>query len=290
MRLLLLAGLLLATAAPAQQQVADPDADTKVARPAFAEGQGPLVAIDQGHGEFHTATGRYAPFARVLMADGYRLGSFDARFSADTLKDVGVLVIANATARPPFTADEIEALHGWVTGGGALLLIADHSPFGAATNPLAERFGIRFDNGFAFQKQRGPEAFTRRSGMLADSPLTAARDGVKAIDIVYAFTGTAFTAPATATPVMRLGQGWSILSPKVPWQFEGAPSRPSTDADLRGAILQVRKGRLAVFGEAAMFSAQRAAGGGRMGFNFPKATQNKQFLLNTLHWLSRTGG
>ncbi|WCT74890.1 DUF4350 domain-containing protein [Sphingomonas naphthae] len=293
MRLPLLASLFLATAAPGQQptqqQAADPQADTSVAHPAYPAAQGPLVAIDQGHGEFHTLAGRYAPFAAVLRADGYRLAAIETPLSAETLTGVSVLVIANATARGSWQPAEIDAVHRWVEGGGSLLLIADHMPFGAATNPLAERFGIHFDNGFAFQKNRGPESFTRRNGLLLDGPLTAAHGHQKAIDEVYAFTGTAFTAPPSATIVMRLGPGWSILSPAIPWQFDGAPSRPSTEADLRGAILDIGKGRLAVFGEAAMFTAQRSVRGGTMGFNYPKATKNKAFLLNTLHWLSRTG-
>jgi hypothetical protein len=44
---------------------------------------------------------------------------------------------------------------------------------------------------------------------------------------------------------------------------------------------------VAVFGEAAMFSAQ-LAGPARMpmGMNHPLAKQNTQFALNVMHWLS----
>ena len=54
---------------------------------------------------------------------------------------------------------------------------------------------------------------------------------------------------------------------------------------LQGVLLRPGKGRLAVFGEAAMFSAQ-TSGPTRFGFNDPTAPQNAQFVLNTLHWLS----
>ena len=55
----------------------------------------------------------------------------------------------------------------------------------------------------------------------------------------------------------------------------------------QGAVMRFGKGRVAVFGEAAMFSAQ-LAGPNRspMGMNAPIAKQNPQFLLNILHWLS----
>jgi hypothetical protein len=52
-------------------------------------------------------------------------------------------------------------------------------------------------------------------------------------------------------------------------------------------VMKVGKGRVAIFGEAAMFSAQ--LGGPQklpMGMNAPVAKQNPQFLLNVMHWLS----
>jgi len=46
------------------------------------------------------------------------------------------------------------------------------------------------------------------------------------------------------------------------------------------------KGRLAVFGEAAMFTAQVSGNSKRkMGMNHPAAKQNAQFFLNVIHWL-----
>jgi hypothetical protein len=45
---------------------------------------------------------------------------------------------------------------------------------------------------------------------------------------------------------------------------------------------------MAVFGEAAMFSAQLAGPFQfRMGMNAPGAEQNHQLLLNVMHWLTR---
>ena len=43
------------------QQLADASFKPHIASPAFAEGQGPLVSIDEAHYNFHTATGRYHP-------------------------------------------------------------------------------------------------------------------------------------------------------------------------------------------------------------------------------------
>jgi len=74
------------------------------------------------------------------------------------------------------------------------------------------------------------------------------------------------------------------------WKFR--PNTPSIPAGgmLQGAVLRFGQGRVAVFGEAAMFSAQEQINkqGERrvMGMNHPDAAQNPQFLLNVMHWLS----
>jgi hypothetical protein len=55
--------------------------------------------------------------------------------------------------------------------------------------------------------------------------------------------------------------------------------------------MKVGKGRVAVFGEAGMFTAQLAGPKQTpMGMNAPEAEQNHQLVLNLLHWLSRVKG
>jgi len=51
--------------------------------------------------------------------------------------------------------------------------------------------------------------------------------------------------------------------------------------------MTVGRGRVAVFGEAAMFTAQLAGPrANRIGFNAPDAPLNKQFLVNLARWLA----
>jgi hypothetical protein len=44
------------------QQFADPEFDATVDRPAFTD-RHPTVLLDEAHNNFHTADGRYKPFA-----------------------------------------------------------------------------------------------------------------------------------------------------------------------------------------------------------------------------------
>ena len=51
--------------------------------------------------------------------------------------------------------------------------------------------------------------------------------------------------------------------------------------------MRIDRSCAAFFGEAAMFSAQRAGPSGQpMGMNAPGADENFQFVLNVLHWLT----
>jgi hypothetical protein len=145
--------------APAQQ-VADTAFRPAPSAPAFAPGTGPRVGIDGAHHDFHTIGGRYLPFAELLRRDGYRVAAFGSPFTAEALRSVDVLVVANALAArnetdwtlptpSAFAPEEIAAVRAWVAGGGSLLLIADHMPFAGAAADLAAAFGIRWANGFA---------------------------------------------------------------------------------------------------------------------------------------------
>lgn len=121
--------------------------DTTVARPTYAT-EHPRVLFDVAHRNFHTPTGRYQPYAALLAHDGYEVVDNHAAFTLDALRAAKVLVIANAMGpdghegHDAFTADERAAVVAWVRGGGALLLIADHVPFGAAAAALSEQLGV----------------------------------------------------------------------------------------------------------------------------------------------------
>jgi hypothetical protein len=88
--------LVLLAGAASAQQIADTAFIPLVDKPHYQANRGPRVAIDAAHRNFHTADGGYAPFARLLGLDGYRVESNGAPFAADMLARMDVLVIANA--------------------------------------------------------------------------------------------------------------------------------------------------------------------------------------------------
>ncbi len=62
------------------QQYADPEFDSKVDRPAFTD-RHPSCLIDEAHNNFHTADGRYKPFADLLKNDGYTVRPNKEKFT-----------------------------------------------------------------------------------------------------------------------------------------------------------------------------------------------------------------
>ena len=90
--------VLVAFADAGAQQVADSSFHPSVSEPTYPEATGPTVLIDEAHFNFHTASGRHLPFARLLRRDGYVVTASAVRFSRESLIDADILVISNAIA------------------------------------------------------------------------------------------------------------------------------------------------------------------------------------------------
>lgn len=286
--------LLLLSVSVFAQQVADTLYNPIISNPAYANAQGPIVLIDEAHGNFHTLSGRFKPFARLLEKDGYVVRASAEPFTTDQLRTGKILVIANAlhpenlqrwTLPTPsaFTETEIDVVNDWVKEGGSLFLIADHMPFPGAAEALAASFGFKFYNGFAMKKGGGKDIFSIGKG-LSESMLTNGRNKTETITSLQSFTGQAFEMPNGAHAIITLNSTYRMLMPQTAWEFtKDTPTIPAENL-VQGAYMNYGKGRVVIFGEAAMFTAQRQ-GKNKAGMNQESASQNFQFLLNVMHWL-----
>ncbi len=284
------------------QQVGDISFNPDIDNPAYSAGNGPVVSIDEAHNNFHTVTGRYRAFADILRKDGYVVKGLKSSFTHDILQKMDIVVIANALNKinvdnrilptpSAFTESEIEITENWIINGGSLLLIADHMPWPGATEKLAQKFGFIMGNGFAFvgEDATGLIKFRLDDGSLTNHPIVKGRIKSETVEFVTTFTGQAFRlAPdCAAEPLMILGKGSILLLPVKAWDFSQKTPYIIAEGMLQGATIKYGKGRVAMFGEAAMFTAQ-ATGSEKlpMGMNHPEAKHNCQFMLNVLHWLS----
>ncbi len=185
-------------------------------------------------------------------------------------------------AAPAFSAEEIHVVRTWVEAGGALLLVADHAPFGSASAGLAAAFGVRMHAGFTEVPGEisDPLLFSRENGRLGDHPILAGAGGEGAVGRVLTFTGQSLDGPPQAAVLLRLPPDAVEHLPSGPG---GAPS-PQPAGPAQGLALTVGRGRVVVLGEAAMLTAQ-VDRRQPFGLSTP-GSDNARFVLNVLHWLS----
>jgi hypothetical protein len=288
--------LLMSTSAIVlSQQQADATFDASVAHPSYTSTH-PKVLFDEAHNNFHTTGGRYKPFADLVGNDGYTVTPNKEKFQKQTLQGFDILVIANALGaanmdspdadKPAFTEEECDVVREWVREGGALLLIADHAPAGGAAANLGTRFGVDMSKAYVGDPTNFEHiafdvswiSYSRQNKALGDHPITRGRDNSERINRVLSFTGQSLKGPKESTALLKLSDmAFDVYDAGNPQKGKTVSAAGRAQA----LAMPFGKGRVVVFGEAAMLSAQNT----NFGMNYP-GTDNRQLVLNVMHWLS----
>jgi len=268
-------------------------------KPAYRYEKGSVIMVDKHHRNFHTLDNRYKPFGNLLRNDGYKLEDYDSTININYLNKCRILVIANAVdslndadkytgqkfTPSAYTDDEISTLVKWVGGGGRLFLIADHMPMPGCIYKLGMAFGFEFQNCYAWDNRRREfELFYKSNGTFADNEITSG------IDTVVTFVGSGFKIPNGAKPIILLNENYTLLFPDNPGEFNDKTPFISGKDICQGAYMNFGKGKIVVFGEAGMFTAQIAGIGTdavKFGFNSPEAHNNIPLIFNIVHWLDK---
>jgi hypothetical protein len=310
----MVAGWVLLGAGLSAQQITDraftPPAIT--ARPAYRPGQGPVVAIDEAHKNTHNyGSSQFRGLVELLQHDGYRPRPFTEPVASPSLTGVDVLVVSGPGgwqgAEASLGDGEVAALITWIRRGGSLLLILDHMPAPQNGARLATALGVAaWHNGYVMVDERelplatsilfwrgdsfpggepkiaatcplGGAGYQGVDAMLAKHPITDGRNAAERVRRVATFGGSAFRVTSGWQPLLTLPQRAISLTPPltpnaVPPITRDTPRAPVAGW-LQGAVTTVERGRLAVFGETGLFSGGPAA-------------DNRQFVLNVLHWLT----
>lgn len=307
-----LAALLLFAGTTHAQQGTRPES-ALVTRPAYNDGHGPVVAIDEAHKNTHTYGSReFQGLVKLLQADGYRVRPFTAAITKESLKGIDVLIVSNPGGwqRPDDSLSdaEIKALTQWIRAGGSLLFVLDHMPFPVNAAKVASGLGITvwqngyarvdlpdsrsvgniifwraefFPGGEATIAATGPGGGTGYQGadaVLAKHRITEGRDSTERVRKVATFVGSAFKVSSGWETLLTLPRRAISFTPPltpnaIPPITKDTPRTPVAGWQ-QGAVRKMDKGRLAVFGETGLFSAGPAA-------------DNRQFVLNVMRWLTR---
>ena len=288
-------------------QKVDPSYTPRIAHPAYA-GNGPVVCMDEAHNNSHTAQGLYRPFADLLAKDGFRIRSLKSGLGRGMPRGCRVLITVNAAGGrtyklfgmnlptksrerrhlSAFSAAEIDTIVHWVEGGGSVLLVADHYPYGGAASALGKALGVDMSEGFteasnvdsARPRDHSRLAYSRDNGLLRDHPITNGRSPNERVKRVVTFTGQSL-ASTSGTALLVLGDSAVDYVPPPP-TFQGRPANGRAQA----IALEIGKGRVFVMAEAAALTAQIDDKGDRFGMQLSGA-DNQQFALNIVRWLGR---
>ncbi len=301
-----LASLVLAIcSAGCHRDRGDTSWDTSVDEPAYTK-EHPVLAFDEGHRERHESRGTYTPFAELARHDGYEIRRIDDPITEDALSKVRVFVIACAQGEgdvgdaPAFAPAECTAIERWVDGGGSLLLVTDHFPFGSAAESLAKKFGVEMSKGMtsdAIQYDREWKDdtqldFNRENHLLGVHPVTEGRSAKERVERVVTYTGQSVRGPSGSTMFLRHGPTAVMRAPHAKVEKTSSGSRvlveygdeKPAEGWGQGVALVHGRGRVVVLGEAAVLTAQKD-GERKFGMN-AKGNDDRKLALNTLHWLS----
>jgi len=276
------------------QQSADPHFDARVEKPTFTKNF-PRVLFDEAHYNFDTTNNRYKPFADLLFNDGYHIAVNRQQFTKTSLATHKILVIVNPLGGedmddegadgPAFTLAECEVVSNWVRGGGALLFIADHTPFASAAEILAKQLGVDMSRSETTDPANADKEFnlpsvivySRENHQLAESAITNGRSDEERVNRVIVFTGQSLKGPQGSEAFLKLADG---AAKEIDGKSASAAGRA------QGIAFRLGKGRVVVLGDAAMLSAQVTGSDNQpVGMNVPNI-DNRQLALNIMHWLS----
>ena len=241
---------------------------------------GPRVAIDLGHFNDAPADARFLALGDLLTWDGYRVTRSKQYLVPEYLKEISVLVVGNAMPYPAgvrrlaeglgfrratFGADEIEAVRDWVRGGGSLLLEADSPGSGQAAGPLASSFGI------AFHDCAAPVFLPLVE--TGEHPILEGR--------------TEYDERVASVAV--LANGWIESAPpaSAAAPLLIAPDAAGSCGAGKPVALAISFGRGRIVALAAQL--ERDEDLIRRTAVDPRNFDNRQFVLNALHWLSHGG-
>ncbi|MFM9825906.1 hypothetical protein [Flavobacterium sp.] len=295
--------LLLFTITSQAQMLNDTPFNANVVHPKFKKGYGPKILIDAGHHNFVVELGLNKPLFDVASSDGYQIKIDSMQFTKEYLSNYNIVVIWPAmpfkfgsknqvTDEITFTTDELNALHDWVSNGGSLLMFSEHAPIDKSVTPLFNKFGIQLSTGIVVDSLNSDTPiempswkysflkFTSKNGLLnTEHPITKGEKKNERISNILTIGGSGLTGDGY-TNILKLSSSAMIKK----WNGTMPSGTPNSQC-LAG---NVGKGKLAALGDCNGFTAMSLKSGGyKLSAGMQVSGYDwKQFVLNTLHWLS----
>lgn len=302
MRSLLLAFMLSLSACSFAQMLNDSSFNAAVSKPKYKKQKGPTILIDAGHHNFIVEMGLIKPFVDLATNDGYKTSIDSGAFTPAYLAKYQMVLISPAmpfkfgskkdiTDEITFTNQELVALRDWVSNGGSLIVLSEHAPIDKSMTPLLNSFGIQSSIGAVFDPINCDTTvklslyetilkFTNSNGLLnRNHPITNGAKKKEVIQNIETYTGCALTGP-NYTTILKLGSTATIR------KWNGI--LPTGGGDSQCLAGSFGKGKIMAMGDCNGFTAMYVNSGGKKFYAGMQVEEYdwKQFVLNTLHWLS----
>jgi hypothetical protein len=279
----------------------DAEFNSVVTEPAFDKGNGPKILLDGAHHNFFIQWDFIKPFSDLATADGYQIIVDSLEFAPEYLKHFDIVMIITAlpfdfttktevTDESTFSKAEIISLYDWVRNGGSLLVFSEHAPFDQAINPLLTQFGITSSIGTTidtlhYNKNIGRTGwieFSNENGLLNNEHnITKGRNESERVNRLLTFGGSGLSGDGYAN-ILELSESSQNVR-------HGTGVGPIGQGNSQCLAGNIGKGKVLALGDSNGFIAmlfdeedgsKQAAGMNLHNFDW------KQFVLNSLHWLS----
>ena len=302
MRILMFLFLIFISILSFGQMLNDSSFDASITHPKYKKQSGPKILIDAGHHNFIVEMGLIKPFIDLSYNDGYQTNIDSGLFTADYLAKYQMLLITPAmpfklgskkevTTEFTFTNQELDALKKWVNNGGSLIILSEHAPIDKSMTPLLNTFGIQSSIGAVYDSINCDTSvkvsyfqtiltFNSRNLLLNNShPLVKGRNKQELVNNIETYTGCALSG-SNYTNIFKLGSTAAIK------KWNGIS--PSGGGDSQCLAGSFGKGKIVALGDCNGFTAMYVNSGGRKLLAGMQVNEYdwKQFVLNTLHWLS----
>lgn len=279
----------------------DKEFNSHIEKPTYEKEEGPTILLDGAHHNFFIQWDFIKPFSDLANSDGYQTIVDSLKFTPEYLKRFDIVMIITAlpfdfttktevTDEITFSQDEINSLYDWVEKGGSLLVFSEHAPFDQAINPLLNQFGIESSIGTTIDSlnynieigRKGWIEFTKDNGLLnIEHPIVKGKTPSNRVNRLLTFGGSGLIGE-NYTNLLKL----STSSENVVHSTGVGPIGKGNSQALAGIV---GKGKVVALGDSngfvAMIFNQDDGTKQKAGMNL-KEYDWKQFVLNTLHWLS----
>ena len=302
MRFLITLFLIFASTFSFGQMLNDSSFNASVSKPKYKKQSGPHILIDAGHHNFIVEMGLIKPFVDLASNDGFRTNIDSGAFTPAYLAKYQMVLITPAMPfkfgskkdindEITFTNQELLALKEWVSNGGSLIILSEHAPIDKSMTPLLNTFGIQSSIGAVYDPVNCDTTiklslfetilkFTINNGLLnSNHPIITGAKKKEIIQNIETYTGSALTGP-NYTTILKLGPTATIR------KWNGI--LPTGGGDSQCLAGSYGNGKIMAMGDCNGFTAMYVNSGGKKFYAGMQVEEYdwKQFVLNTLHWLS----